>query len=192
MVRRRPHAGPVGATPAAVLLFESAVAEAFVAALVEYGRQSTADIAVFAERVADLVDLVDLEYRAGCRWIQSIAAEAADDFIAQERLLRGALAINPEHDAANTDLGWLLVDQSNFVEAYPLLSGVDSAGELLDLIAQVTAPARSATGRNDPCGCGSGQKYKRCHGGSSQPFADRLALLYEKAARPIVDAGVAS
>lgn len=176
----------VGAKPAAATLSEPAVAEAFVATLVEYGDEAIADVALFAERVADLVDL---EYRAGCRWIQSIAAEAADDFIAQERLLRETLSIHPDNDAATTELGWLLFDQSNFVEAYSRLSEADSDGELLDLIAEVTAPARSAGGRNDPCGCGSGQKYKRCHGGSIQPFSDRLALLYHKAARHIVDDG---
>ncbi|PIP84471.1 MAG: hypothetical protein COR54_03860 [Elusimicrobia bacterium CG22_combo_CG10-13_8_21_14_all_63_91] len=26
-------------------------------------------------------------------------------------------------------------------------------------------------GRNDPCLCGSGKKYKRCHGGLSEPNA---------------------
>ncbi|MBI4311908.1 MAG: SEC-C domain-containing protein [Chloroflexi bacterium] len=27
-------------------------------------------------------------------------------------------------------------------------------------------PAAGKTGRNDPCPCGSGKKYKKCHGGS--------------------------
>jgi SWIM/SEC-C metal-binding protein len=33
------------------------------------------------------------------------------------------------------------------------------------------APAKSATapGRNDPCPCGSGRKYKKCCGGSNTP-----------------------
>jgi uncharacterized protein len=29
-------------------------------------------------------------------------------------------------------------------------------------------PARQKVGRNDPCSCGSGKKYKHCHGGSMQ------------------------
>src|SRR5260221_105432 len=36
-------------------------------------------------------------------------------------------------------------------------------------------------GRNDPCPCGSGKKYKRCHGGSaSQPAAMGEAELKEE------------
>jgi len=30
--------------------------------------------------------------------------------------------------------------------------------------AQQKAPVKSNAGRNDPCPCGSGKKYKRCHG----------------------------
>ncbi|HLC43350.1 MAG TPA: SEC-C metal-binding domain-containing protein, partial [Methylomirabilota bacterium] len=29
---------------------------------------------------------------------------------------------------------------------------------------------RRKVGRNDPCPCGSGQKYKRCHGTSAPAF----------------------
>jgi preprotein translocase subunit SecA len=32
------------------------------------------------------------------------------------------------------------------------------------LSAQVPADEWSTTGRNDPCPCGSGKKYKYCHG----------------------------
>ncbi|WP_211159649.1 SEC-C metal-binding domain-containing protein [Aromatoleum buckelii] len=34
---------------------------------------------------------------------------------------------------------------------------------------------RTKTGRNDPCPCGSGRKYKKCHGASvKQPGAGEL------------------
>jgi hypothetical protein len=32
------------------------------------------------------------------------------------------------------------------------------------LFIELTAESRSSIGRNDPCPCGSGRKYKRCHG----------------------------
>lgn len=32
------------------------------------------------------------------------------------------------------------------------------------LLAPVSTPGRVKVGRNDPCPCGSGMKYKRCHG----------------------------
>ena len=30
--------------------------------------------------------------------------------------------------------------------------------------AQASAPKKAEVGRNDPCPCGSGKKYKKCHG----------------------------
>lgn len=40
----------------------------------------------------------------------------------------------------------------------------------------VTAPRHSAkVGRNDPCPCGGGKKYKDCHQREGQAFLDRLA-----------------
>jgi preprotein translocase subunit SecA len=32
-------------------------------------------------------------------------------------------------------------------------------------VAQTVRRARPKVGRNDPCWCGSGKKYKHCHGG---------------------------
>jgi hypothetical protein len=48
-----------------------------------------------------------------------------------------------------------------------------------------TVPQRSATkvGRNEPCPCGSGKKYKDCHYAEGQAFLDRLNLQEEKRRR---------
>ncbi|MGB5756228.1 MAG: SEC-C domain-containing protein, partial [Acidimicrobiales bacterium] len=185
--RRRDDKGArapkLGAIPAAVLLSDPGVAEAFVLALTEYGDEAIDDVARYAREVGEEVDL---DYRAGCRWVRSRAA-AADDTATRERLLREALAIDPDFDPANADLGWLLFERSDFVEAYRRLSSAEVDSEILDLLAELTMPARDRSGRNDPCPCGSGKKYKRCHGGPVQPFADRIAALYNKAARPVVE-----
>jgi preprotein translocase subunit SecA len=44
---------------------------------------------------------------------------------------------------------------------------------------------REKIGRNDPCPCGSGKKYKKCHGAAASPAAaatksDRAAASPEK------------
>jgi uncharacterized protein len=39
-----------------------------------------------------------------------------------------------------------------------------SADEVMGILRRESAPATAATGRNDPCPCGSGRKYKKCHG----------------------------
>ena len=36
-----------------------------------------------------------------------------------------------------------------------------------DLVSEPTTPVQRQVGRNDPCPCGSGRKYKRCHGKDS-------------------------
>jgi hypothetical protein len=46
------------------------------------------------------------------------------------------------------------------------------------------ARPRTTVGRNDPCPCGSGRKYKACHLGKEQyPLRDRAAWLYRKGCR---------
>ncbi len=38
-----------------------------------------------------------------------------------------------------------------------------------DLVAETKAEPVPRVGRNDPCPCGSGRKYKRCHGKHADP-----------------------
>jgi hypothetical protein len=38
------------------------------------------------------------------------------------------------------------------------------ADEVMGLLAQEDAALYTNVGRNDPCPCGSGRKFKRCHG----------------------------
>ena len=41
----------------------------------------------------------------------------------------------------------------------------------------------ASVGRNDPCPCGSGRKYKDCHIDSGEAFLERLALEDDKRRR---------
>lgn len=49
----------------------------------------------------------------------------------------------------------------------PEIQAPDPMAELHEAAARLEAvlPASSKVGRNDPCPCGSGRKYKKCHGG---------------------------
>ena len=60
-----------------------------------------------------------------------------------------------------------------FERERPVADLDDALDDLVDAvldIAEITRPNRPVTrgapkvGRNDPCPCGSGQKYKGCHG----------------------------
>ena len=45
----------------------------------------------------------------------------------------------------------------------------------------VTLPRQvMRVGRNDPCPCGSGKKYKNCHAGEGEAFLEKLARKREK------------
>lgn len=52
------------------------------------------------------------------------------------------------------------------------LWGEFSHGDLgiREYLSDLAEIARHATGRNDPCSCGSGRKYKRCHLGEVERF----------------------
>ena len=43
-------------------------------------------------------------------------------------------------------------------------NGGDQDGEALPVVEQRVLDDEHAIGRNDPCWCGSGKKYKKCHG----------------------------
>lgn len=59
-------------------------------------------------------------------------------------VLRAILGVHPGHIAARTVL--------------------DAMQRLATPSAPAAQPARTAVGRNDPCPCGSGRKFKQCHG----------------------------
>jgi hypothetical protein len=69
----------------------------------------------------------------------------------------------------------------------PWQSGPTHAQLLLVEVEPYARPrARRDIGRNSPCPCGSGKKYKACHLGKEEaPLVDRAPWLYEKCARHV-------
>ena len=53
----------------------------------------------------------------------------------------------------------------------------------IDSVRRFATPKAAAIGRNDPCWCGSGRKYKQCHLGeaATEALPDRVAWLCRKA-----------
>jgi hypothetical protein len=59
---------------------------------------------------------------------------------------------------------------------------------LLEVAGYALQRPRATAGRNDPCPCGSGRKYKVCHLGKERhSLADRMDWLYSKARRYLSD-----
>lgn len=72
-----------------------------------------------------------------------------------------ALKRNIEHDIAHTIYKVSLVHQ---VAPSPMAEEIETNRPPETAPARRARPARAKVGRNDPCPCGSGKKFKHCHG----------------------------
>jgi uncharacterized protein len=98
----------------------------------------------------------------------------ADD--ASTVALSGILRHLPaDPDEANVDSREFARDRAAFDRDVPLADLDQAIDELVAAVldvADITRPRRPAAraapkvGRNDPCPCGSGRKFKQCHGAS--------------------------
>ncbi|HEY5149349.1 MAG TPA: SEC-C domain-containing protein, partial [Mycobacterium sp.] len=67
-------------------------------------------------------------------------------------------------------------------------AGAPADHEVVVLLERFRPTPRPDLGRNQPCWCGSGRKYKVCHLNREQlPLAERAAWLYQKAATDLLD-----
>ena len=140
--------------------------------------------------------------RPGITWLRSRQAAVRLDSDESVRLLDSVR--DSGHAAVLIDLAGLQADSSNPIEtrdllqaagvntqidldaAYDPLSSEQGLGaELAEEIAPFAAlRPKPIAGRNDPCPCGSGKKYKQCHlGDELHSLNDRAAWLYLKMMR---------
>jgi tetratricopeptide (TPR) repeat protein len=116
-------------------------------------------------------------------WVEALAAGLAGDHERAEASLRRALAADPDHEGALAEAAWYASDRGDATRAVQLLERLDGEDErLLDVLRRYAVSAKDQPGRNDPCPCGSGKKYKHCHLGASptHPLPDRVDWLWEK------------
>jgi hypothetical protein len=110
------------------------------------------------------------------------AAEAHGDALAGEAALRRAVQADPACAPAHEDLAWYLDDRGDVAGA---LRHLHQAGIADDdpQVQRLTArqAQRPRAGRNDPCPCGSGTKFKRCCERTGGPLPDRVEALFDKA-----------
>ncbi|MGK0276552.1 MAG: hypothetical protein ACI9N0_002946 [Ilumatobacter sp.] len=157
----------------------------------------------FVDEIAGLeIAGPDSASRPGITWLQSRQAVLRLDSDESIRLLDSVRESG--HAAVLIDLAGLQADASNPIEtrdlleaagvnividldaAYdPLTSGQGLGVELAEEIAPFAAlRPKAVAGRNDPCPCGSGKKYKHCHlGNELHSLNDRAAWLYLKMMR---------
>lgn len=135
----------------------------WAAALLEAGRRDEAYAAMAAYRPADRPEAVRHRIRTAALW------GTAGDHEAAERELRAVLALrwlsNEARREAVEALAPILARTGRSGEATRMLNDLD-AQRWARLMGR-PAPVRRESpkvGRNDPCPCGSGKKFKKCCG----------------------------
>ncbi|MGH3959379.1 SEC-C metal-binding domain-containing protein [Mycobacterium sp.] len=124
--------------------------------------------------------------RVAVRWLRAVALERIGDIDAAERALLAAESLDPAWPLPLRDLARIASDRGDAERGLALLrrAGADPDHPLVELLERHRAEPRSDVGRNDPCWCGSGRKYKKCHLGHEQrPLAERANWLYAKASQ---------
>lgn len=104
--------------------------------------------------------------------------------VAAEHLERAAQA-QPRLGPVVERIGWYRSDRGDArgaIQAWRELDEEHPAAATVGRYLQGPT-SRAGTGRNDPCWCGSGRKFKQCHLGASElaPLPDRVAWLTRKA-----------
>jgi hypothetical protein len=120
--------------------------------------------------------------RAVPLWLLARCAEAEGRALDAERLVLEAHDADPRLPPAIEDAAWYASDRGDARRAVSLLHRVRTGddGEMA-FLRRMAQPPRSGRGRNEPCPCGSGRKYKHCHlGREGVPLADRVQWLLEK------------
>ncbi len=146
------------------------------------------------ERVAALVALGARLVAAAGRTPRAAVAE----FVAATAAERDGRVLDAESHlraAAAAADGWGLVedrlaayesDRGDAVAALGRWRSVEAEEDEPDIgaVRPFAAAAGAEPGRNDPCWCGSGRKYKQCHPGqrAAAPLAERVGWLHRKAA----------
>ena len=119
------------------------------------------------------------------RWLMAMAAQYSGDLEAAQAHLHLAVSSGSGWPLAVDHLAWYLSDKGEAPAAAELWRsmGLDSGdGEVRCLLPHL-ASSSVRPGRNEPCWCGSGRKYKQCHHGRTElaPLPDRVPWLLNKA-----------
>jgi hypothetical protein len=121
---------------------------------------------------------------AVARWLMAMAAEHSGDPVEAEAHLQLAVEADDWPPAVER-LAWYLSDKGDARAAVRLWRrlGADRASEELGNVESFATPPVANLGRNEPCWCGSGRKFKLCHLGRTglPPLPERVAWLAWKA-----------
>ena len=121
--------------------------------------------------------LTDLATRTGQRGAPAFYLLARTrlhigDALGAQAAARSAVDLDPDHLSATAMLGLFAMISGDAKEALRLLRRADPENSEVELLAEMFEPYEG-TGRNDPCPCGSGRKYKVCCAVDPRPDASQ-------------------
>lgn len=166
---------------AGAALADPVMAEALSTETIDADSEGAAALGLFAEI---LESKVPPSARVACRWLRAVALERIGDIEEAERELLAAESMDPDWPLPLLDLARFASDRGDVEHGLALLRRAEAGPDhpLVEVLERYRVTPRSDLGRNEPCWCGSGRKYKKCHLGSEQlPLAERAGWLYAKA-----------
>ena len=179
-----PADGSIGVTgELGAQLIDPLLAELLVAETIGADRGGAAALGLFSEMMESRVPRAA---RVAWRWLRAVSLERIGDIEEAERELLAAESMDPDWPLPLIDLARIASDRGDVERGLGLLrrAGAGPDHPLVVLLQAHRAEPRRDLGRNEPCWCGSGRKYKKCHLGREQlALAERVNWLYEKAAQ---------
>jgi hypothetical protein len=156
--------------------------EAVTGYLADEVERRTAEGTDFAEPLAALAAAAATSReQAAVMLLTARAAEGRGDSATAEKFIHDAITTGPDLAAAPLDAGEYAACRGDVRAADGYLRRVDHvvARNLRTALARLLVPPKAERGRNQPCPCGSGRKYKMCClGNAVHPIAERAELLY--------------
>lgn len=146
-------------------------------------------LGLFAESVEPLAPR---EARPALRWLRGKAYERLGDLEQAEQSYLAAESLAPSWPLTLMSLARVASDRGDAERGLDLLrrAGAPRDHELVQLLEHFRPAPRPGLGRNHPCWCGSGRKYKVCHLRREQlALSERAAWLYQKAGADLFDDG---
>ena len=167
---------------AAEALGHLTTSEAATSYLADEVERRTAEGADFMEPLAALAAAAATSReRAAVMLLTARAAEGRGDSATAEKFIHDAITTGPDLQAALLDAGEYAACRGDVRAADGYLRRVDHvvARNMRTALARLLVPPKAERGRNQPCPCGSGRKYKACCLSKAvHPIAERAELLY--------------
>jgi hypothetical protein len=165
--------------PVARALCHGSVAPAFAEYVLGHDAHGNTMLASFGIGVSRLPG----KLAAPGLYLQALDAERDGEVLVAEAALHDAVIADSDFGPALAEFAWYAADRGELSKAVSLLrrAATGEPDPELDYLTSLPSPVAARTGRNDPCPCGSGRKFKSCCSGKTTlPMEVRSGWLYHK------------